>query len=385
MFGRRDPLEDWTLLGQRYDEVVAEGTQTAVLAARQAGQVATLRAIPDILALPKKERTAYQIWEIARQHGAMISQPVPLDEREITLADDLLMPVVEAGGPGTTQLQEYLLTLIGLSAWPGSVPALKRAATYSRARDGFRPQRSALATAALGRIFYLRQSREALDALVDLICHADKDDTRQGAAHSIVVPLHWWEEEGLAIPATLIAPLAALVTDDAAPGFVRSQVRRALSAQGEALPEPEPAAGYSVRVWHVARPRATRTIRLAAEDSLEDLHGFIQLAFEWDSDHLFSFYMAGYNNHFGEYRGPASYTDLEPGEQAAADITLGDLGLTAGQRFDYLFDYGDNHHFIVEVVAVHAEPAPDEGYGVVESVGEAIEQYPSWDDEEEVW
>ncbi len=59
------------------------------------------------------------------------------------------------------------------------------------------------------------------------------------------------------------------------------------------------------------------------------------------------------------------------------------LGLKKGQEFMYLFDYGDEHRFRVKVDAVNAVADPDAVYPrVVESVGDAPEQYPDWDEED---
>lgn len=72
-------------------------------------------------------------------------------------------------------------------------------------------------------------------------------------------------------------------------------------------------------------------------------------------------------------------------EEFAGDVrrtTLESLDLTAGKRFLYLFDYGDEWRFDVRVHAVREDADPDADYPVlVESVGEAPRQYPHWEEE----
>jgi hypothetical protein len=49
-------------------------------------------------------------------------------------------------------------------------------------------------------------------------------------------------------------------------------------------------------VFHVSLPgtgRTWRKIEIGAEQTLEDLHVAIQDAYEWDADHLYSFFMSG--------------------------------------------------------------------------------------------
>ena len=59
--------------------------------------------------------------------------------------------------------------------------------------------------------------------------------------------------------------------------------------------------------------------------------------------------------------------------------TLEELNLEPKQEFMYLFDYGDEWRFKVRVHAINLD-APEGDYPrIVESVGEAPEQYPSWE------
>ena len=54
---------------------------------------------------------------------------------------------------------------------------------------------------------------------------------------------------------------------------------------------------------------------------------------------------------------------------------LDDLDLESGQKFLYLFDYGDDHEFEVEVVEIRSEAPAGQYPKLLESKGKAPEQY----------
>jgi hypothetical protein len=62
---------------------------------------------------------------------------------------------------------------------------------------------------------------------------------------------------------------------------------------------------------------------------------------------------------------------------------IGSLDLQKGKEFMYLFDYGDEHRFRVKVDAINDNADASGDYPrVVESVGDAPDQYPDWDEED---
>lgn len=70
-----------------------------------------------------------------------------------------------------------------------------------------------------------------------------------------------------------------------------------------------------------------------------------------------------------EYEGPGN----------VQTTTLEELDLQPKQEFLYLFDYGDDWRFKVRVHAINADAPEYEYPRIVESVGEAPEQYPDWE------
>lgn len=195
--------------------------------------------------------------------------------------------------------------------------------------------------------------------------------------------------------------------------------------------------------FHVSIPgtgRVWRKIEMRADQTLETLHRAIQRAYAWGGDHLYSFFMSGKAwdtaseyclpegvSPWGEYieeeeeeeKEEEELPELTPEEreqelrelygdtdmtleEMEADLkaffeeyfekaatsgpgdvrttTVGELGLRKGQTFMYLFDYGDEWRFNVRVHAINENAPEDMAYPrIVESVGEAPEQYPSWE------
>ncbi|MBL7219026.1 MAG: plasmid pRiA4b ORF-3 family protein [Phycisphaerae bacterium] len=122
-----------------------------------------------------------------------------------------------------------------------------------------------------------------------------------------------------------------------------------------------------------------RTIALSDEHTLEALHQAIQDAFNFDSDHLYAFYMDGKRYSDDRYEDPRG--DVGPFADEAA---MGAIDLFVGQEFLYLFDFGDCWEFRVrvrEVLDALHRGSPK----VIAAKGDPPPQY-SWDDEgEEDW
>ena len=162
-----------------------------------------------------------------------------------------------------------------------------------------------------------------------------------------------------------------------------------------APPEPEPAPpaptpappraatrGYRLKVSLDWDRRVWRMIEILDNQDLVDLHYAIQRAFGWDDDHLYAFFLSGRAwDSLTEIHCPFPGADAEP--PLADEVTLAELELQPGQRFLYLFDFGDNLRHQIEVV--DSFPAPAEGSfpRIVQSHGEAPPQYPTWDEDGE--
>jgi hypothetical protein len=93
-------------------------------------------------------------------------------------------------------------------------------------------------------------------------------------------------------------------------------------------------------------------------------------------DHLYSFYLSG--------RAWDEDTEYSTGKARFSSRTrIGDVPLRIKQRFLYLYDYGDEHRFEVQLLG----PGPEQGklrtLNLVETHGEMPPQYGAWDEEDD--
>lgn len=113
-----------------------------------------------------------------------------------------------------------------------------------------------------------------------------------------------------------------------------------------------------------------RRIEISANHTLLDLHRSIQKAYNFDDDHLYSFFMDGelwsHESFSSPYEDEGPYVD---------EVRIGELGLFVGQNILYLFDYGDKWCFRLSLEEIRAEgPKPSEPR-IIEEKGKAPEQY----------
>lgn len=136
---------------------------------------------------------------------------------------------------------------------------------------------------------------------------------------------------------------------------------------------------YIFRAQLVGFRGVSRKVAVRGDQTLVDLHDVLQWAFEWDDDHLYSFWLSGefWASDGTEY---TSRVAIEPGYRSA-DVRLGSLGLELGQKIAYLFDFGDEWR--VRLTLAKIVPSDDGFYPrILESRGEAPPQY--WYGDEEL-
>ena len=68
--------------------------------------------------------------------------------------------------------------------------------------------------------------------------------------------------------------------------------------------------------------------------------------------------------------------------RSAARVEIGNLQLRMKQRSLYLFDYGDEHHFEVRLIATNPDAPKGRYPKLVEKHGRNPPQYYGWGDEE---
>ncbi|MFD0714531.1 plasmid pRiA4b ORF-3 family protein [Paenibacillus sp. GCM10027626] len=119
------------------------------------------------------------------------------------------------------------------------------------------------------------------------------------------------------------------------------------------------------------RPNCWRSIQLSSHFTLYDLHMAIQEAFEFDDDHLYAFFMDGktWSSKYAFYSPDAGDTPV------VTDVRLGELNLSAGQSFLYLFDFGDEWEFTVTVEELLTTDTRKAKPRTIEEKGKSPAQY----------
>ena len=275
---------------------------------------------------------------------------------------------------GSTYIQRGLLEMIALAREPSSVPFWSALLDLRRPRDCFAAARRDRALAALALLSITKDTPEAWNGLSAAAQHVDPE-ARALAVYYIGCACQ--EGEG-PLPVELREKIADIARRDDSFG-ARFQARRALLAAGESVPLDNPGGVYLFKIGGTQRGDFSRTIAARSEQTLDHLHSAIQHALDWDDDHLYSFYM---NGKCGDQR-YAFASPREGNPPFTDEAVIGSLGMRPKHKFLYLFDYGDWHEFIIELVGVVEKAEKGRRYPrVIERHGAAPEQYPSWDDEE---
>lgn len=120
-----------------------------------------------------------------------------------------------------------------------------------------------------------------------------------------------------------------------------------------------------------------RYIQIGKQKTLGALSEAILDAFEFDDDHCHAFFMDDrYWSDFNAYYS----NDMDEGCRISYKMPLGRLGLKKGDKFKYLFDFGDEWRFQCRVMQELEEKT--KYFRVIKAVGDPPSQYPGWDDEE---
>ena len=143
----------------------------------------------------------------------------------------------------------------------------------------------------------------------------------------------------------------------------------------------------STRIFRAAlRGRLYRDIELPSSASLEDLAAAIVRAFGFDFDHAFGFYGSlGHRYHDAEERYEL-FADLGEASEGVRGVRRTRLSAAfpeVGKKMLFLFDYGDEWLFTVELVGLGRREPKATYPRVVKQVGEAPPQYPALEEDEE--
>ena len=98
-------------------------------------------------------------------------------------------------------------------------------------------------------------------------------------------------------------------------------------------------------------PPVWRRLEIPADASLEELHGLIQIAMGWDSDHPFAFYLRPPGSRSKRFR---TWEELDPESEAPLETVL----VKRSDELIYEYDFGDSwiHRIKVEKRISSSEP-----------------------------
>ena len=133
------------------------------------------------------------------------------------------------------------------------------------------------------------------------------------------------------------------------------------------------------------RPSVRRDIELPSGGSLEDLAAAIVGAFGFDLDHAFGFYSSlGHRYHDAEERYEL-FADLGQADEGVRGVRRTRLSTAfpePGKQMLFLFDYGDEWLFRVELTALGRKEPKARYPRVLAKAGPSPVQYPDPDDED---
>jgi hypothetical protein len=135
-------------------------------------------------------------------------------------------------------------------------------------------------------------------------------------------------------------------------------------------------------------PKVYRDIEIPSSKKLYDLASAIVAAFGFDFDHAFGFYSLLKGNIL---RSPVKYElfadvadmDIESDAGSAKRTHISEAFHKIGHKMTFLFDYGDNWEFRVELIGENTKERGAKYPRVVKKVGTAPEQYPREEEDEE--
>ena len=134
-----------------------------------------------------------------------------------------------------------------------------------------------------------------------------------------------------------------------------------------------------------------REIEVPGTSKLYSLAAGIVAAFGFDFDHAFGFY----DNLTGYYSESAVKYELfadmgdeveatgPPEAKSVKKTKTAEAFTEPGQKMQFLFDYGDEWRFLIELLRVGKKTKGKRYPLVLKKVGQAPEQYPDWDEDED--
>ncbi len=143
---------------------------------------------------------------------------------------------------------------------------------------------------------------------------------------------------------------------------------------------------HIVRVALQGEPTIYREIEVESRKTLSDLGEAIVHSFGFEFDHAFGFYskLTGQDVMRSQPRYEL-FADMEEATEAKSveKSRIADAFPDVGHTMLFMFDYGDDWRFVVEVIDLGQKVAKTRYPKVLKKVGKAPEQYGAWEEEED--
>ena len=143
---------------------------------------------------------------------------------------------------------------------------------------------------------------------------------------------------------------------------------------------------HIVRVTLQDEPTIYREIEVESRKTLSDLAEAIVYAFGFEFDHAFGFYSKLTGRDVLRSQ-PKYELFADMGEETTArsvrKTPVADAFPDVGHTMLFMFDYGDDWRFIIEIIGLGEKVAKTRYPKVLKKVGKAPEQYGAWDEGED--
>lgn len=128
--------------------------------------------------------------------------------------------------------------------------------------------------------------------------------------------------------------------------------------------------------------KISRDIEIKENASLYKLAEAIVGAYDFDFDHAFGFFSDIKEHCFDSERKYELFADMEDegieptGAESVEKTNIGDVWKNISDKMMFLFDYGDNWLFMIELADFRTAESKTKYPRVIKKVGQAPEQYP---------
>jgi Plasmid pRiA4b ORF-3-like protein len=135
------------------------------------------------------------------------------------------------------------------------------------------------------------------------------------------------------------------------------------------------------------RPRVAREIEIGESSNLYEFAEAIVHAYGFELDHAFGFFSRTGNDYLHSERKYELFADMEdiaadhPESLSVRHTKVSDVWKILGDTMTFLFDYGDEWRFTVQLVGFGAAEPKGTYPRILKKTGRAPEQYPAADEE----